>query len=130
MYDVTHILSAIEQGDPTVAKRLLPLVNDELPTLISHKMAQEKVLTDPVRLGRRSAPGVVTHLICYWPNPEGRENRIVLGMGGKNESLWRHSWQSFSYSAALRGRGNLRVAEGMIKAADQPEDNTETDQRE
>ena len=30
MSDVTRILSAIEQGDPTAAERLLPLVYDEL----------------------------------------------------------------------------------------------------
>ena len=31
MGDVTRILSAIEQGDPSAAEQLLPLVYDELP---------------------------------------------------------------------------------------------------
>src|SRR5947208_12922590 len=42
MSDVTHILSAIEQGDPSAAEQLLPLVYDELRKLASERMAQEK----------------------------------------------------------------------------------------
>jgi RNA polymerase sigma factor (TIGR02999 family) len=42
MSDVTHILSAIEQGDPSAAEQLLPLVYDELRRLAAHKLAQEK----------------------------------------------------------------------------------------
>jgi RNA polymerase sigma factor (TIGR02999 family) len=42
MTDVTHILSAIEQGDPQAAEQLLPLVYDELRQLAAHKLAQEK----------------------------------------------------------------------------------------
>src|SRR5437773_1045 len=41
MSDVTHILSAIEQGDPHAAEQLLPLVYDELRKLAGQKMAQE-----------------------------------------------------------------------------------------
>jgi RNA polymerase sigma factor (TIGR02999 family) len=40
--DVTRILSAIQQGDPTAAEQLLPLVYDELRKLAAQKMAQEK----------------------------------------------------------------------------------------
>lgn len=42
MTDVTRILSAIEQGDPSAAEQLLPLVYDELRKLAASKMAQEK----------------------------------------------------------------------------------------
>ena len=42
MSDVTHILSAIEQGDPSAAEQLLPLVYDELRKLAAQKLAQEK----------------------------------------------------------------------------------------
>ena len=42
MKDVTHILSAIEQGDPTAADQLLPLVYDELRKLAAQKLAQER----------------------------------------------------------------------------------------
>jgi RNA polymerase sigma factor (TIGR02999 family) len=40
--DVTRILSAIEQGDPSAAEQLLPLVYDELRKLAAAKLAQEK----------------------------------------------------------------------------------------
>ncbi len=39
---VTRILSAIEQGDPSAAEHLLPLVYDELRKLAAAKLAQEK----------------------------------------------------------------------------------------
>ncbi|NQU25419.1 MAG: sigma-70 family RNA polymerase sigma factor [Candidatus Nealsonbacteria bacterium] len=41
MTDVTQILSAIEQGDPSAAEQLLPLVYDELRKLAAQKMTQE-----------------------------------------------------------------------------------------
>jgi RNA polymerase sigma factor (TIGR02999 family) len=40
--EVTQILSAIEQGDPSAAEQLLPLVYDELRKLAAAKLAQEK----------------------------------------------------------------------------------------
>jgi RNA polymerase sigma factor (TIGR02999 family) len=42
MSDVTRILSEIEQGDPSAAEQLLPLVYDELRKLADQKMSQEK----------------------------------------------------------------------------------------
>ena len=42
MTDVTRILSVIEQGDPSAAQQLLPLVYEELRKLAAAKMAQEK----------------------------------------------------------------------------------------
>jgi RNA polymerase sigma factor (TIGR02999 family) len=42
MNDVTRILSAIEQGDPTAADQLLPLVYEELRRLAAARLAQEK----------------------------------------------------------------------------------------
>jgi RNA polymerase sigma factor (TIGR02999 family) len=42
MNDVTHILSAIEHGDPQAAGQLLPLVYDELRRLAAQRLAQEK----------------------------------------------------------------------------------------
>jgi RNA polymerase sigma factor (TIGR02999 family) len=42
MTDATRILSAIEQGEPQAAERLLPLVYDELRNLAAQKLAQEK----------------------------------------------------------------------------------------
>src|SRR5215475_5933929 len=42
MSELKHILSAIEQGDPSAAAQLLPLVYDELRQLAAQKLAQEK----------------------------------------------------------------------------------------
>src|SRR5512136_2901427 len=42
MHEVTRILSAIEQGDPSAAEQLLPLVYDELRRLAAEKMREEK----------------------------------------------------------------------------------------
>src|SRR5437899_763663 len=41
MNDVTRILSTIENGDPSAAEQLLPLVYDELRKLAAARMAQE-----------------------------------------------------------------------------------------
>ena len=42
MSEVTRILCAIEQGDPSAAEQLLPLVYDELRKLAAQRLAQEK----------------------------------------------------------------------------------------
>jgi RNA polymerase sigma factor (TIGR02999 family) len=42
MNDVTQILSQIEQGDPSAAEQLLPLVYEELRQLAAAKLAREK----------------------------------------------------------------------------------------
>jgi len=41
MSAVTQILLQVEQGDPSAAEQLLPLVYDELRRLAAHKLAQE-----------------------------------------------------------------------------------------
>ncbi len=43
MTNVTQLLSAIEQGDPSAAEQLLPLVYDELRKLAAQRMMQEKL---------------------------------------------------------------------------------------
>jgi RNA polymerase sigma factor (TIGR02999 family) len=42
MTEVTRVLSAIEQGDPSAAEQLLPLVYDELRQLAAQRLAHEK----------------------------------------------------------------------------------------
>jgi RNA polymerase sigma factor (TIGR02999 family) len=42
MTDVTHILSAVEQGEAGASEQLLPLVYDELRKLAARNLAQEK----------------------------------------------------------------------------------------
>ena len=46
MTDVTRILSAIEQGDPSAAEQLLPLVYEKLRMLAAAKLANEKASPD------------------------------------------------------------------------------------
>jgi RNA polymerase sigma factor (TIGR02999 family) len=41
MTDVTRVLSAIQQGDPSAASQLLPLVYDELRKLAAHRLAHQ-----------------------------------------------------------------------------------------
>ncbi len=41
MSQVTHLLDAVEQGDPNAAEKLLPLVYEELRKLAAHRMADE-----------------------------------------------------------------------------------------
>jgi len=42
MNQVTRILSAIQQGDPVAAEKLLPLVYEELRKLASQRLMHEK----------------------------------------------------------------------------------------
>jgi RNA polymerase sigma factor (TIGR02999 family) len=42
MSEVTRVLSAIEQGDPSAAEQLLPLVYQELRALAAQRLAQDK----------------------------------------------------------------------------------------
>jgi ECF sigma factor len=42
MNDVTPLLSALGQGDPHAASRLLPLAYDELAELVALEMAREQ----------------------------------------------------------------------------------------
>jgi hypothetical protein len=42
MSEVTRILGAIEQGDPSAAELLLPLVYNELRQLAAQKLSQER----------------------------------------------------------------------------------------
>ena len=42
MSEVTHILAAVERGDPRAAEQLLPLVYEELRKLAAQRLASEK----------------------------------------------------------------------------------------
>lgn len=41
MTDISHILSALDAGDPSSASQLLPLVYEELRRLAAQRLAQE-----------------------------------------------------------------------------------------
>src|SRR5215831_3113457 len=66
MVEVTHILSAIDQGDPHAADQLLPLVYDELRRLAAARLAHEAQ-------GHTWQPTALVHeayLRLVVPNPE------------------------------------------------------------
>src|ERR1041385_6646975 len=65
MSDVTHILTAIEQGDPHAADKLLPLVYEELRKLAAHRMANEAA-------GQTLQPTALVHEA--WMRLVGKEN--------------------------------------------------------
>ena len=70
MDDVTHILSAIEQGDPQAAEQLLPLVYDELRRLAAEKLAQE--------LRGKAKPGVTVN--AAMPGSAITDEIVVLAL--------------------------------------------------
>src|SRR6266487_3993442 len=64
--DVTRILEAAQQGDPTAADQLLPLVYEELRRLAAHKMANEAA-------GQTLQPSALVHEA--WLRLVGNENQ-------------------------------------------------------
>jgi RNA polymerase sigma factor (TIGR02999 family) len=84
MNEVTHILSAVEQGDPQAAEQLLPLVYQELRQMAAQKLAQEKP-------GQTLQPTALVHEAYL---------RLV---GAGQEQRWDHRGHFFAAAAeALR----------------------------
>jgi hypothetical protein len=55
MYDVTCLLSAIEQGDSSAAGQLLPLIHDQLRKLAARELLGFAVSLATPRDGRRES---------------------------------------------------------------------------
>lgn len=70
MSDVTRILEAAQQGDPTAADQLLPPVYEELRRLAAHKMANEAA-------GQTWQPTALVHEA--WLRLVGNENQMWDG---------------------------------------------------
>ena len=83
MSEVTQILHAIEQGDPSAAEQLLPLVYEELRQLADHKMAQEAA-------GQTLQPTALVH-----------EAYLRL-LGEEHESNWDNRGHFFAAAEAMR----------------------------
>jgi RNA polymerase sigma factor (TIGR02999 family) len=106
MTDVTHILSAIEQGDPGAAEQLLPLIYDELRKLASLKLAREKPgqTLDATALVHEAYVRLVnTEKVCDW-NSRGHFFAAAA------ESMRRILVESARRKSRLKhGRGHNRV---------------------
>ena len=105
MSDVTRILEAAQQGDPTAADQLLPLVYDELRKLAAAKMAQEAP-------GQTLQPTALVHDV--WMRLIGNENPQWNGrahfFGAAAEAMRRILIENARRKRATRhGGGQLRV---------------------
>jgi RNA polymerase sigma factor (TIGR02999 family) len=84
MNDVTHILNAIERGDPKAAGQLLPLVYDELRKLAASRMANE-------------APGQTLQ-------PTALVHEAWLRLGGAPDQAWESRAHFFGAAAEAMRR--------------------------
>jgi RNA polymerase sigma factor (TIGR02999 family) len=98
MSEVTRILSAIEQGDPSAAEQLLPLVYDELRKLAAAQMAQEKP-------GQTLDATALVH-----------EAYLRLVPGGKPHTAWQSRRHFFA--AAAEAMRRILVESARRRAAD------------
>src|SRR5438046_251515 len=101
MSDVTHILSAIEQGDPHAAEQLLPLVYDELRRLAARQLAREAP-------GQTLQPTALVH-----------EAYVRLVAGGEGHPPRDQTWNSRGhfYAAAAEAMRRILVESARRKQA-------------
>lgn len=105
MSNVTHILTAIEQGDANAADKLLPLVYEELRKLAASKMANEAA-------GNTLQPTALVHEA--WLRLVGNDNRQFAGrahfFAAAAEAMRRILIDGARRKRALRhGGGQVRV---------------------
>src|SRR5436190_5821314 len=105
MSDVTRILTAIEQGDPNAADKLLPLVYEELRKLAAHRMSNEAA-------GQTLQPTALVHEA--WMRLVGAENPKFANrahfFAAAAEAMRRILIDNASRKRALRhGGGQQRV---------------------
>src|SRR5438552_1620765 len=91
MSDVTHILSAIEQGDQHAAEQLLPLVYDELRKLATERLAHEKP-------GQTLQATALVH-----------EAYLRLVAGGDASAPREHNWSSRRHFFAAAAEAMRRI---------------------
>ena len=91
MTDVTHILAAIEQGEPHAAEQLLPLVYDELRKLAAKKLAKE-------RGGQTLQPTALVH-----------EAYLRLVGGGRDQPGQERRWESCGHFFAAAAEAMRRI---------------------
>jgi len=116
--DVTHILTAIEQGDVSAADKLLPLVYDELRKLAVHRMANELP-------GQTLQPTALVHEA--WLRLVGGDNPEFAGrahfFGAAAEAMRRILIERARRKRAVRhGGGQQRVDLEHVEVASVNED--------
>jgi RNA polymerase sigma factor (TIGR02999 family) len=96
MPDVTHILSAIEHGDPSAAEQLLPLVYDELRQLAARQLAHDR-------------PGETL-------NPTALVHEVFLRLVGDGSDRRYHDRSHF-FAAAATAMRHIRIDQARRKGA-------------
>jgi hypothetical protein len=119
--EVTRILEAAQQGDPTAGDQLLPLVCDELRRLAAHKMANEAAV-------QTLQPTALVHEV--WLRLVGNENQKWNGrahfFGAAAEAMRRILIENARRKRAARhGGGQVRLDINEIVQMDgYPDPNT------
>jgi RNA polymerase sigma factor (TIGR02999 family) len=119
--EVTRILSAIHQGDAHAAKRLLPLVYDELRKLAAQKLAREapgQTLDATALVHEAYLRLVDTHSVQHW---NGRGHFFAAAA----ESMRRILVDAARRKASLKrggGRDRRRVDQASLAAPEVGED--------
>jgi RNA polymerase sigma factor (TIGR02999 family) len=132
MSDVTRIVDAVQNGDPTRAEQLLPLVYDELRRLAAEKLAREKpgqtlqatALVHEAYL-RLANAGVETwnsrgHFFAAAAEAmrriliEGARRKRRLRHGGE---LQRLAWEEADFASILPSEDLLELDEALEKLA-------------
>ena len=112
--DVTRILEAAQNGDPTAAEQLLPLVYEELRRLAAHKMANESA-------GQTLQPTALVHeaWLRLVGNQEQQWNGRAHFFGAAAEAMRRILIENARRKGAQRhggGKARLDVHEIEIAA--------------
>jgi len=113
MNEVTRILSALEQGEPHAAERLLPLVYDELRRLAAQKLAGEKP-------GQTLEPTALVHeayVRLLGPDPDRHWSGRGHFFGAAAEAMRRILIENARRKKAdKRGGGQTRVSLDRVDA--------------
>ncbi len=118
MSDVTRILEAAQEGDPTAADQLLPLVYDELRRLAAHRMANEAA-------GQTLQPTALVHeaWLRLVGNPQQQWDGRAHFFGAAAEAMRRILIDRARRRGAIRhGGGQQRVDLEEVDLASPAED--------
>ena len=116
--DVTRILEAAQNGDPTAAEQLLPLVYEELRRLAAHKMANEAA-------GQTLQPTALVHeaWLRLVGNQEQQWNGRAHFFGAAAEAMRRILIENARRKGAQRhGGGQVKLDIQEIEIATAPKD--------